>query len=183
MKRLVEQDYIDAAKLLKCEVALVKALQEVETSGPGFNKDGSVVILFEGHWFYKLTKGKYGLTNYSYPGWTRAYYNMDQHKRLQAAVEKDRDAALQSASWGAFQVMGFNYKKAGFKTIQEFINAMHKGEREQLLASCNFIISSGLDDELREKKFALFAYGYNGSGYAQNNYDVKLERAYNKYKR
>jgi hypothetical protein len=183
MNKLTEKDYEDAAKFLCCEVAAVKAVAEVEGRGSGFNKDGSVKILFEGHWFWKFTKGKFGYTNFSYPKWVRTFYNMDQHERLEAAVVKDREAALKSASWGAFQIMGFNYQKAGFASLQEFINAMFKGEREQLLAFCNFIKKSGLDDEMRDKRWAEFAHVYNGPGYAENEYDIKLAKAYKKFKK
>lgn len=183
MIKLTESDYKEAAELLNCKVAAIKAVVAVESSGKGFNSDGSPIILFEGHWFYKLTKGKYGVTMFSYPKWIRKYYNMNQHNRLQAAVQKDRDAALKSASWGLFQIMGFNYKKCGFDTIQEFINAMYNSEGEHLKAFCNFIISKGLDDELREQRWSEFAYNYNGSGYKKNKYDTKLDTAFKKYSR
>ena len=181
MKKLVEKDYEDAANLLRCTIAEIKAVAEVEGRNSGFNEKGLPKILFEGHWFWRYTKGKYGMTNYSYPKWVRTFYNMDQHKRLKLAVAKDRVAALKSTSWGMFQIMGFNYRKAGFSTLQSFINAMFKSEREHLLAFCNFVISAGLDDELRNQEWAEFAHGYNGPGFAENKYDIKLEAAYKKY--
>jgi hypothetical protein len=182
MKKLQEQDFIDAAALLNCDIAAIKAVAEVESLGGGFKND-LPVILFEGHWFWTLTKGKFGHTNYSYPKWTKKFYSMNQHARLESAAQKDRNAALQSASWGMFQIMGFNFKKAGFKTLQEFINAMFKSEREHLLAFCNFVIASGIDDELREHKWDQFAYIYNGPKYRENNYQVKLATAYTKFKK
>ena len=182
MKKLTEQDYKDAARLLNCEVACIKAVKEIESRGNGFNSDGTPVILFEGHWFYKLTNGKYGNNSFSYPKWIRTYYNMNQHKRLSDAAAKDRDAALKSASWGLFQIMGFNYKKAGYNNLQAFINDMYESEGKQLLAFCNFVKNSGLDDELRNKQWAKFAYAYNGAGFRKNKYDTKLAAAYNKYK-
>jgi hypothetical protein len=44
-----------------------------------------------------------------------------------------------------------------------------------------FIKAAGLQDELQNKNWAGFAKGYNGPGYAQNNYDGKLASAYDKY--
>lgn len=180
-KKLTEQDYRNAAKILSCDVATIKAVAEVESRNGGFNKDGTPKILFEGHWFWRLTKGKHGKNSYSYPKWVRTYYNLNQHKRLGKAAEKDRQAALQSASWGLFQIMGFNYKKCGYKSVQHFVNAMYHSEGMQLVAFCNFIKNSNLDDELRSKQWAKFAYRYNGPGFKKNKYDEKLAKAYNKY--
>ncbi|WP_317235920.1 N-acetylmuramidase family protein [Niabella hibiscisoli] len=104
-----------------------------------------------------------------------------QHKRLQEAVLLNRNAALMSASWGRFQVMGFNYALAGFNSLQEFVTAMYKGEREHLFAFVNYIISTALDDELREKRWADFARKYNGPDYRKNNYDIKMAEAYKKF--
>lgn len=182
-KKLVEQDYIDAAELLGCEVAAVKAVAEVEALNGGFNADGTPKILFEGHWFWKFTKGKFGETNFSYPKWISKYYGLNQHTRLQSAASRDREAALKSASWGMFQIMGFNYEKAGFKTLQSFINAMYSTERDHLIAFCHFVKNSKLDKYLKDKDWAKFAYRYNGSGYAKNKYDIKLDAAYKKFKK
>lgn len=184
MKKLTEADYKKAAEIIGCDVATIKAVAKVESNGGGFNSDSSPKILFEGHWFHRLTKGKYTNLinrNISYPKWIRKFYKENQHKRLQKAVLLDRDAALKSASWGKFQIMGFNYDKCGFATIQEFINAMYKSEGAQLNAFVNFIISRNLDDELRNKDWARFAYYYNGTGFAKNKYDTKLANAYLQY--
>lgn len=186
-KLLTEQDYKDAAKELGCEVAAIKAVASVESGGrSGFMKDGiTPKILFEGHWFHKLTNGRFTNNenaNISYPRWIRKYYKENQHNRLQKASKLNRDAALKSASWGKFQVMGFNYKISGFKTLQEFINSMYESERGHLMAFVAFVKHRRLDDELRRKDWAGFAYGYNGSGYKKNRYDEKMESAYNKYR-
>ena len=183
---LTEKDYQDAADMLCCDVASIKAVAYVESGGrSGFMKDGyTPKILFEGHWFHKLTKGKFTTDenkNISYPRWIRTYYRQDQHLRLQKAVDLDKDAALKSASWGKFQVMGFNYKIAGFDTLQEFINAMYKSERGHLMAFVSFVKHRRIDDELRDKDWAGFAYVYNGSGFAKNEYDKKMAAAYKKY--
>ena len=182
MKLLTELDYINAANLLKCEVAVIKAVVEVESGGRGFLRNGDPKILFEGHWFYRLTKGKYKISNINYPKWITKFYNQDQHKRLSDAIKLDREAALMSASWGLFQIMGFNYKKCGFVTLQSFINSMYESEGSQLIAFCNYIKNVGLDDELRLKQWSRFAFSYNGPGFSKNKYEIKLERAYNKYK-
>jgi hypothetical protein len=87
-----------------------------------------------------------------------------------------------SASWGLFQIMGFNYTLCGFNTLQEFVTAMYNSEKDHLLAFCNYVKEMCLDDELREKRWADFARRYNGPQYKKNKYDVKLEAAYQKHK-
>ena len=184
MKKLTEQDFKDAARSLNCEVAVIKAVAEVESAGNGFLSSGEPVILFEGHKFWKYTRGRFDSSenaNISHYKWTRDFYNEDQHKRLRKAIALDRDSALKSASWGKFQIMGFNYKSCGFKTLQEFVNAMYKSEAEHLHAFLNFVKSNDLDKYLRSKNWSSFARGYNGRDYAVNKYDIKLQEAYQKH--
>ena len=180
---LTETDYIEAAALLKCEVAAVKAVKEVESKGNGFLPTGEPIILFERHIFHRLTKGKYSKTHPLISNPKPGGYGSvaSQHSRLAEAVTLDRNAALQSASWGLFQCMGFNFSVCGYKTLQSFITAMYKNEREHLLAFCNFVINNRLNDELQRKDWAGFARGYNGANYRINKYDEKLSKAYNKY--
>ena len=44
--------------------------------------------------------------------------------KLAQAVVLNRDAALQSCSWGRFQVLGLNWKSLKYESLQEFINCM-----------------------------------------------------------
>jgi hypothetical protein len=104
-----------------------------------------------------------------------------QHGRLERAAAINRDAALESCSWGMFQIMGFNWNRCGVNSLQEFVNAMYKGEDAQLQIFVNYIIKAGLSDEIRDKRWAAFARQYNGAGYAANKYDIKLAAAYKKH--
>lgn len=182
---LTEADYQEAAKLLGCEPAAIKAVAEVESSGSGFLATGEPKILFERHYFRRLTGNRfdklYPDLSGPYKAGTYGPGGQHQHRRLQAAISLDRNAALQSASWGRFQIMGENYQLAGFKSIQSFINAMYNSERDHLLAFSNFVINKGLAGDIRNKDWARFARGYNGPAYAQNKYDIKMAAAYKKY--
>lgn len=184
---LTKQDFEDDAKLLQCDVEAIMAVASVEANGSGFDPEGFPRTLFEGHWFHKLTSGKFS-TKYpsiSYPSWDRTKYGRtwkQEKERLALAASLDRKAALMSASWGLFQIMGFNHAKCGFKDVQAFVNAMCKDENKQLEAFTQFILNSGLADELREHRWSDFARLYNGPGFAKNNYHVKLKEAYNKLK-
>lgn len=187
-KVLVWQDFEDAAVHLGCDIASVRAVCEVESGKSGFNPDGSVKTLFEGHYFYRYTKGAYSSTDpdLSYPSWTKVHYGRTwqaEQSRLARATVLDREAALKSASWGKFQIMGFNYQLAGFDSVEAFVAAMQRDERSQLLAFVEFVKNSTpvMLESLRTRNWAGFARAYNGPGYAVNAYDTKLASAYAKY--
>jgi hypothetical protein len=189
---LTEQQFKEAAKLIGCEVASVKAVNEVEARGSGFFKDGRPKILFEGHIFWKqlLAAGiapaplQAQNKDILHPTWNRdvvkPLYNMDQYLRLEKARTIHKDAANRSASWGAFQIMGFNHKTCGYMSVQQFVDAQ-KDEYNQLVCFCSYLKNTHLDVNLIHKDWAGFARGYNGPEYTQNQYDVKLKRAYEKF--
>ncbi len=188
---LSEQAFKDAANLLGVEVAVIKAVDAVESNGNGFLSTGEPIILFESHVFWKElkkrgvdpTKHTKGNEDILYPVWGTKPYGKpyEQHARLQRAAEINRDAALSSASWGRFQIMGYNYKLAGFKNLQGFINAMYKDEGEHLTAFVNYIKNTGLEDELRNHDWGGFARQFNGALYWKNKYDLRLKKAYQNF--
>lgn len=191
-KKITEADYKRIAKELNVEVAAVKAVKEVESGKfGGFIEEGRPPILFEGHVFWKQLKktgidpNVYAIDNRDilYQNWTKQYYlgGLKEYDRLDRALKINRLAALESASWGMFQIMGFNYRLCGCNSVDEFISRMRNSEADQLDMFMQFIKSNGLDKYLREKDWVGFAAKYNGPAYAQNQYDVKLENAYNKY--
>ena len=177
-----EEDYKRAAQTLGCSVETIKAFAKVESRGKGFNDDGTPVILFERHIFNRLLKKK-GLScdDKSICATNAGGYvgGKAEHSRLAKAVLVDRESALQSASWGAFQVMAFNWKACGYESLQSFINAAYRSESDHLDMFVGFIKSnSKLLQAIRNKDWATAARIYNGPGYKKNNYDVKLAQAY-----
>ncbi len=177
--RLDDAAIEDAAAKIGCSVAAVRAVIDVESRG-GFLSDGRPKILFERHYFCRLTKGKHDRTHadVSNPRWGGYKGGAAEYDRLHRAIKLERDAALRSASWGAFQIMGDNYKICGFRTVEEFVEAMVAGESEQLQAFVAFVKKNRLDDELIRLDWAGFARGYNGPAYKANKYDEKLAAAY-----
>lgn len=189
---LTQSDYESAAKKLGCSVAAIKAVAEVEASGGGFLADGRLKVLFEGHVFSRYTKHRFDKSHpaISYPKWDKTKYakgkdaeerGVKELDRLQEAMKLDHTAALMSASYSMFQIMGFNFAACGHTSVEEFLLAMSESAGRQLEAFCDYILHVGLDDELRDRKWAAFAKKYNGPGYRQNNYDRKLESAYLTY--
>lgn len=208
--QLTEGDYVEAAQRLRCSVAQIKAVFEVEASGAGWFTDvrGTILaldgpggfldgphlpkILFEAHVFDRETKGRFRAShpNLSSARWNRALYvgGQGEYDRLYRAMSLDRIAALRSTSWGAPQIMGFNHQLAGFSTVDAFVDAMKSGVRAHLLAFAAFVENSGLSDALRRidtspASARAFARGYNGSAYAENDYHTKIAVAFAKWSR
>jgi hypothetical protein len=179
-------DYRDAALMLDCDVASLRAVTQVEALGRGFNPDGSPVTLFEGAKFHKFTGGRFDDTHpdISYPVWTTRWYGHSwqaEQARIQKAMKLNRAMALSSASWGAFQIMGFNHGLAGHDGLQHFVNAMYRSERDQLMAFVAFVRATGLAPALRRRDWPTFARGYNGPGFASNAYDTRLASAFERF--
>lgn len=177
--RMTDGAVENASRAIGCPVAAVQAVLDVESHG-GFLPDGRPKILFERHYFSRLTGGKFDESDPDISAQTWGGYKggAAEYDRLERAIELDRDAALRSASWGAFQIMGDNYPACGFSDVDEFVDAMVAGEPEQLDAFVSFVRSVHLDDELARLDWAGFARGYNGPSYRQNRYDEKLAAAY-----
>jgi len=184
-KRITEHDFENAAQKLGCEVAAVKAVVKVEAGrGGGFLLDKRPKILFESRWFHKLTNAQYDNTHphLSTPTWVRNYIGgSGEYARLEEAIKLNRQAALKASSWGSFQILGVNFRLAGFNSVERFVKAQVISEGEHLKAFVNFVRGNSLDDELRDKRWADFAKRYNGPGYKQNRYDEKMAAAYEEY--
>lgn len=190
--KLTFEDIKKAAEKLGLEPCAVKAVVDVESAGSGFLADGRVKILFEGHIFWKeLQKRNISPAplaaqhpNIVYPRWDRSQYrgNAGEWPRLEAAMRINEEAALCSASYGLFQIMGFNHKAAGFNTAKEYVEAQKESEAKQLEAFCNFMKFEGLVSFLWKQDWAGFARRYNGPAFAQNQYDTKLRQAYERCK-
>lgn len=191
--RLKEEDFERCALNLDVEVAAVKAVQEVETGGRGgFFEPGRPVILFEGHIFWNRLKknGKNpedyrpGNEDILYPKWTKEHYKggIGEYRRLSRAIAIDESAAISSASWGLFQIMGFNYSVCGCESVKEFVEKMSTDEGNQLDLFSTFLKRNSWDKYLRDLDWTEFARRYNGPAFAQNKYDEKLLKAYLKYK-
>jgi hypothetical protein len=184
------------ANYLHIEEAAIRAVCEVESGGrTGFLPDGRPMILFEGHIFWRELK-KRGINpedfayrkEYSdilFPKWNRTSYKggAAEYERLQRAIAINRDAALCSASWGMFQIMGFNHKLCGFETVNGFVETIKANSNNHLVTFAHFIQNTGMDKPLKALDWAGFAEKYNGPGYKQNMYDEKLRKAYEKYRK
>lgn len=188
--KLTEADFKNAALWLDVPVAAIKAFEEVESKGDGFLPDGHPIILFERHVMYARTKAKYGFTradalvkqfpdliNPKAGGYGKT---SEQPGRLDRAAKLiDRECAIESASWGLFQVLGMNWKDLGYSSLQSFVNAMYANEAGQLEAFVRFIKANPkIHSALKRKDWKAVAAGYNGPNFQINAYDVKLSAAF-----
>jgi len=196
-KLLSEKDLIDFSNQFNLELAVVKAVNEVESNGKGFLIDGRPKILFEGHIFWnQLEKRNINPRIYVnantqdilFENYTKKYYvgGTAEYTRLEKAInlsqdKKIADAANCAASWGLFQIMGFNAVPIGYDSIDEYVEKMDENEGEHLKAFGLFLEKNNLIGLLRNKNWASFALKYNGPAYKTNKYDEKLARAYAKY--
>ncbi len=196
-KFLSEEDLKDFAQKFDVPLAAVKAVNEVESSGKGFLIDGRPRILFEGHIFWKQLKLR-GLNpvdfqqertkNVLYKSWTKKYYEggEQEYDRLEKAagmsdIDAVHDAAYASASYGAFQIMGFHYNSLGYPSVDSFVADMYTHERAHLDAFGMYCKVNNLIRHMQNQQWTKFALGYNGPSQAQNKYDIKLKKAFDKY--
>ena len=197
-------------KKIILKMPVIKSVVSVESSGRGHLSDGRAKILFEGHLFWKNLQRE-GKTEAEveelaksnphilYKHWTREHYKggFDEYDRLKKAKEINPKAAVYSASWGLFQILGQNLedniKSRGYADYADFEKKQHENELYHFLDFLAFIMTKshkgkklyeyiqGEDESVYD--WAAFAYGYNGQGYKANKYDIKLAEAYAKFKK
>ena len=199
-KFLKHVDLVKASVRLGVPVAAVYALNEVESKGRGFLDNGKPVILYERHIMFdrlqlvrspgddqeqlhqfaeKLAKQAPNLVNPKAGGYIGG---SAEHQRLAQARQLDEVSALESASWGGFQVMGYHWQRLGYSSVHDFVAAMNNSEADQLEAFVRYIeTDTTLHKALKALRWATVAKLYNGPNYQRNLYDVKLERAFERH--
>jgi hypothetical protein len=188
---------IRAARVNRWDPAALLAVVEIESGGKLFEDDGRTPrLLFERHVFYrelgKRQPEKLGLAvsaGLAIPKWNRATQYKDQGTSkgrlavLASARGIDADCANRSCSWGLGQTMGFNAEGLGFENATELVDYMQQGGvAAQIDCMIREIRRNRLETALTKRDWAAFARGYNGPGYAQNQYDTRLAAAYRKWK-
>jgi hypothetical protein len=183
---ITERDVAEAAAKLGVTPAHIRMVKAVESGGKSFDDKGRPVILYEPHVFHRRTRGKYSPADYSYRVWGSKPYPKSYDARwaqMAQAAEKDEAAALESASWGLFQIMGFHWKALGYASVQQFVEKLTDSEGEHLKAVVRFIEANGLKGALQRcepgkpDSCREFAAGYNGGQYEKNRYAEKLAAA------
>lgn len=195
--------------VIKVESAGDPFLAPGTTSPRGLDLSGKPLLQFEGHVFWNQLKALHlspqnilkdpstvktvdatgrpigeMLLKILYPKYTKKYIERSAKEwdQLTAARAISAEAANKSASWGAFQIMGFNHKQCGYNSISEFLTAAETVEGQTDMFVCLLKNSPSALKALKVKNWAAFAKIYNGPGYAVNDYDGALARAYRSFR-
>lgn len=193
--RLLSQiDLVDAADRLGVELAAVMAVNEVESRGTGFHlggpRNGQPIILFERHVMRRqlhhhgINPAPYQRTHADIVNARPGGYigGHREHNRRERAGQIHTAAAIESASWGLFQIMGFHWPRLGYASAENYAADITISEANQLDAFARFIeADKGLHTALKRQDWPEFARRYNGPAYAKNGYDTKLAAAYRRH--
>ena len=165
----------EQSRALGFEPAVGAACLSVESNGAGY-AGKRMIIRFESHIFRRLTGRRVPVRH------TGA--QEEEYKALHAALKIDENAAYESISMGAAQIMGFNAQRIGYANAREMYEAFDASLKAQLAGFFSFVRTSRvLLNAARSRQWGTFAYHYNGSGYAANAYDKKMAHAYTAYKK
>lgn len=191
LKYLEPEDFTSSASAIDIEEAALRAVTTVEAKEFGFLDNGLPVILFERHIFYKqLVKAK-GVAvaaaisaanpDICNPATGGYQGGAAEYLRYNRAVAINETCACLSTSFGLFQIMGFNFKQAGYDSVEAYVADMRISEDLQLKAFCSYVkndSNNSLHKSLKTHNWAAFAGEYNGPGYAANHYDTKMQAGY-----
>ncbi|MFM0238946.1 N-acetylmuramidase family protein [Paraburkholderia phytofirmans] len=204
---LTDQHFTYLATSFGCEAAAVKALNKQETVGNGrwspdggFDPNGLPRILFERHHFYgftlptankktgKRTKNPYvAFPDICFPK-PGAYgpSGIHQYEKLVKAAKLDRDAAIKSCSWGAFQILGEYYDYCNCSSPVDMANRSMESIDAQVKLFEAFMKKAkpSAIAALAHKKWEDLAFSFNGSHWKKQNpnYAKNLEEFYNDFK-
>lgn len=195
---LTEQQYKNEGERYNQEPAALHAFSDVESNGQSSTPTGRLVILYEPHVMSRCSAhvhdwepGPEGSgVVISYPKWydprkpktaippkcTIHPYDLKMEARwgvLAHAAEINFEAALMGASWGAFQVLGENWRVLGYPSVWHFVVSMYDGgEPAQLNAAIRFLDHKDVLDDMRKQNWGAVIEAWNGSG--QVDYYLKL---------
>lgn len=171
----------------------------VESSGSGF-VNGKLKIRFENHKFIDAVGTKYE-TYYSFcheknkrykehkfrttpnGSWKNTHDSQTtEYEAFNFAKTLNETAAYESISMGLGQIMGFNYKAAGFSSAKEMFNNFSKSESNQIEGMIKFISNDNkMLSALQSGDLESFVCRYNGSSNVAN-YTKKLKNGIKEYK-
>jgi N-acetylmuramidase len=176
---------INSNELSKLSIAFgipkssIQAIVEVESGGNGFDKKtGLIKIQFEPHWFKRLSnqiKGIWALNKVDVQSKEWIAYN--------DAYLKNPNKAMESTSWGSMQVMGFNWKRLGFKSVEAMVDFAEQSERNQIWLGLKYLQTDKIIyNAILKLDWKKVAKLYNGEDYWKLGYDKKLAKAELKYR-
>lgn len=182
-RALTDADFAGAAARLDCEVAAIRAVWEVESSGRCFDAAGAVLSRFEPHLFPRARWAALGFAPRAGQAPWRASLALPATVRagmFADAAHLDLEAALHATSWGGPQILGSNATAAGYVNARAMVAAMADRANAHLHAFCALVQAWGLDSALRAHDWLAFARRWNGSGQPEV-YAARIETAYRRH--
>lgn len=164
----------------------IRAVAAVESGGSGFLHTGHPKILWERHHFWKRLQLAAPLISNPKPGGYTLDANRngvnDSWEKLTEAAMHAPAWAIESCSWGKFQVMGFWWKPLGYASAIDFAWSMRESEAGHFEALVRYIQHNKLAGAFQAlsadpETSRAFARGYNGRRYEDFDYHTKLARA------
>ena len=184
-------DYSNAADLLGVDIAILKAVIEIETGRKqkGFTRLGVPIINFDKKIFLRnLEKenisSKKFLQDIRKINPKKLSHNDYNWEILHIAQETNATIANESTFWGMFQIGGFNWKNCNAKSIDDFVYKMCYSEQTQLQLFVEFLLNNqSMHEALQRKDWHRFAYLYNGPKYRIKGYHTKLAHSHKRFLR
>lgn len=96
---------------------------------------------------------------------------------LALSITPDSEYVYRSASYGIGQIMGSNFKEAGYNSARELYIGFSKGYTEQMKGMFSFVESTSLVKYLKNGDLVGFARAYNGD----SAYAVRLRNGISEY--
>lgn len=182
-----------AAALIDPRVAA--AVMEVEAGRDGFGADGRLKIRFEAH-IFRAKLGNDELWSRYFrvgtPAWTGQQWRAaadaawqdihtnrqaDEYAAFEFALRLDAEAAYQSVSMGAGQIMGFNAQRVGYPSARAMFDAFDDSVADQMLAFANFVLSDpALHQAINAHNWPEIGRLFNGSAGAGELYHAAYVR-------
>ena len=175
---------------------VLQAILNIESGARTHGENGKPIIRFEAH-IFKTKLGNDALwaeffradatkpwTNQEWRQFTGDAWKpihtgqqADEYKAFDFARTLNEEAAMQSISMGAGQIMGFNHARIGYSTAAAMFKAFQSAP-VQTIGFINFFLGDAkLVEAMRKKDWRRIAALYNGSG-AVDTYAPLLQKAY-----
>lgn len=177
IKKIANEFYLDWKVLT--------AFIQVESGGRGFDSEtGRLIIQFEPAWFRKMEpyapSGKWSLNGVE--------RQKQEWEAFEDACKISAEVAMKSTSIGLGQVLGINFSRLKYSTVQEMWSDAEKGHERQIWQMAMFIYTDkNLLKAIKEKNWTKVAELYNGpkfreiaKKYNREPYDISMQKAYNK---
>lgn len=182
-----KQDYVNAAAIAGAPLDIFCAIVLQESiRSKGFDDNGFPVCLYEPHviWRHASMAQRQILAPHqlAYPRQGMYPYGKfsDQPVKFHACQNlTDIDLAIVGTSFGLMQILGENYKDAGYQDTNAFFLAMCHSEAEQLDAAAHLMNAKHMAGDFQTYNFQNIAAKWNGTGnvaYYSRQLEIKLHQ-------